>query len=46
MKDKKYGKVRDHCHYTEEYRDAIHSMCNLKCGIPKKFPTDFHNGSN
>ena len=38
MKDKKYGKVRDHCHYTGEYRDAIHSICNLKCDIPKKFP--------
>ena len=24
-KDKKYCKVGDHCHYTDEYRDATHS---------------------
>ena len=24
-KDKKYGKVRDHCHYTAEYRSASNS---------------------
>ena len=30
VKDKIYFKVRDHCHYTEEYRGATHSICNLK----------------
>ena len=39
LKDKKY-KVRDHCHYTGEYRAAAHSS------VPNKIPTVFHNGSN
>ena len=30
LKDKKYRKVRHYCHYTREYRDAAHSICNLK----------------
>ena len=29
-KDKKYHKVPGHCHYTEKYRGAAHSICNLK----------------
>ena len=41
MKDKKNHKVRDHCHYTEEYRGTAHSLCNLKYSVPKKV---FHNG--
>ena len=43
MKDKKNHKVRDHCHYTEEYRGTAHSLCNLKYSVPKKV---FHNGWN
>ena len=27
--NKKYQKVRDHCHYTEKFRGAAHSICNL-----------------
>ena len=46
MKDKKYRKVRDHCHYTLEYRSAAHSICNLKFSVPKKVSIAFHNGSN
>ena len=34
--DKKYRKVRDHSHYAGKYRDAAHSICNLKYCIPKQ----------
>ena len=46
MKDKKYCKVRDHCHYTGEYRGAAHSIFNLKYRVPKKIPIVLHSGSN
>ena len=46
LKDKKYLKVRDHCHYTGDYRGAAHSICNLKYSISKRIPIVFHNGSN
>ena len=46
MEEKKYCKVKDHCHYTGKYRGAAHSKCSLKYSIPKKIPIDFHNGSN
>ena len=35
LKDKKYRKVRDHCHYAGEYRGAARSICNLKYSVPK-----------
>ena len=40
----KYCKVRDHCHYTGEYRGVAHSICNLKYSIPKEIPIVFRNG--
>ena len=46
MKDKKYRKVRDHCHYAGEYRGAAHSIYNLKYSLSKEMPIVFHNGSN
>ena len=46
VKDEKYCEVRDHCHYTGEYRGAAHSKCNLQYSVPKTNPIAFHNGSN
>ena len=46
LKDRKYCKVRDHCHYTGEYRGAAHDIFNLKYSVPKKIPAVFNNGSN
>ena len=36
-------KVRDHGHYTGEYRGAAHSISNLKYSIPKKISKVFHD---
>ena len=44
--DKETGhvfKVRDHCHFTGEYRGAAHFDCNLKCRKPLILPVIFHN---
>ena len=46
FKDKKAGqilKVRDHCHFTREYRGAAHNECNLNCKKPLILPVIFHN---
>ena len=43
--NKKYHKVKDHCHYTGKYRGAAHDICNLRYKIPKEIPVVFHNGS-
>ena len=34
--NKKYHKVRDHCHYTGKYRGAAHDICILRYKIPNK----------
>ena len=41
--DPKNRKVRDHFHYTVEYRGAAHNNCNLKYKIPHNIPIVFHN---
>ena len=41
--DPKNKKVRDHCHYTGDYRGAVHNNCNLKYKIPDHIPIVFHN---
>ena len=33
--NKKYHKVRDHCHYTGRFRGAAHNICNLRYKAPK-----------
>ena len=33
--DKKYQKVKDHCHYTGKYRVAADDICNLRYKISK-----------
>ena len=43
--NKKYHKVKDHCHYTGKYKDAAHEICNLRYKIPKEIPVVFHNGT-
>ena len=43
--NKEMRKVRDHCHYTRNYRGAVHSKCNLNYKIVKEIPVLFHNGS-
>ena len=43
--NKKYHKVKDHCHYTGKYRCAAHDICNLRYKMPKEIPVVLHNGS-
>ena len=46
LKDKKYCKVRDHCHYAGEYKGAAHSLYDLKYSVHKEIFVAFHNESN
>ena len=36
-------KVRDHCHFSGQYRGAAHNSCNLQCRKPMILPVVFHN---
>ena len=38
--------VTNHCHYTDKYRSAASSTCNLKHNIPKEIPVVFCKRSN
>ena len=43
LKIKKNRRVRDHCQNTKEYRDAAHSLYNLKYSIRKETSIVFDN---
>ena len=43
--DTKYQTFRNHWLYTGGYRGAVHSICNLRCSIPKEIIATFQNGS-
>ena len=43
--NKKYFKVRDHCHIAGKYKGAAHDIYNLRYKTPKDIPVVFHNGS-
>ena len=45
LKDKKYCKVRDNCHYAPKYKGDTYSICNWKYSVPKKISIVCHNGS-
>ena len=36
-------RVRDHCHFTGQYRGAAHNSCNLQCKKPLILPVICHN---
>ena len=44
--DQNYGKVKNHCYYTGEYRDAAHSTSNLRFNISNKITVVSENESN
>ena len=41
--DKRFVKVRDHCHFIGKYRGAAHNICNKKYKRPNFTPVFFHN---
>ena len=40
-----YHKVREHCHYTRNFKGPAHNICNLRYNIPEKIPIVFYNSS-
>ena len=46
IKNRKYFKDKDHCHYTREYIVAVHSICKSKHIVHKLIPIAFDNGCN
>ena len=46
LKDEKYRKGKNHCHYIGAYKGAAHCIYNLKYSAPEKFLLGFHRESN
>ena len=46
LKELKDDRVRDHCHFTGQYRGAVHNICNINCRRPLVIPVIFHNLQN
>lgn len=46
MFNDKVIKVRDHCHFTGRYRDALCSSCNLRRRSQNCIPIFIHNATN
>ena len=42
--NKKYRKVKDHCHYSGIFRTVAHNNCDLRYKTPKEIAIVFHNG--
>ena len=43
--NKKYHKIRNHCHYTGKYKGAAHNIFSLRYKTPKEMPVVSHKGS-
>ena len=41
--NKKYIRVRDHCHITGKYRGSAHQDCNINYRLTDKIPVIFHS---
>ena len=41
--DENYWKFTDDCHFTVNYRDVAHSICNLRFNLPNEILAVFHS---
>ena len=45
-KYKNHLKGRNHCHFTNKFKGAAHSICRLRFKVSNEIPVVFHSGSN